>query len=42
MYTNKTYQDYYPFGKEMLSKQFSPNSYRFSFNGKEDDTEWMA
>ena len=32
--------DYYPFGKEMPGRQFSPNSYRFSFNGKEDDTEW--
>lgn len=32
--------DYFPFGKEMPGRQFNANSYRFSFNGKEDDTEW--
>jgi RHS repeat-associated protein len=36
-------QDYYPFGLSIDSRSFvasATNSYRYSFNGKEDDGEW--
>lgn len=38
-------QDYYPFGMSMPNRKWQGSaggSYRFSFNGKEDDTEWGA
>ncbi|HNW97512.1 MAG TPA: hypothetical protein PKK00_03755 [Bacteroidales bacterium] len=32
-------QDYYPFGMLMPGRNFSSNSYRFGFNGQENDNE---
>lgn len=31
--------DYYPFGQEMPGRVYSPASYRYGFNGKENDNE---
>jgi len=31
--------DYYPFGQEMPGRVYSPTSYRYGFNGKENDNE---
>ncbi|MDQ3190184.1 MAG: RHS repeat-associated core domain-containing protein [Bacteroidota bacterium] len=31
--------DYYPFGSEMPGRTFNSNSYRYAFNGKENDNE---
>ena len=31
--------DYYPFGQEMPGRTYSPNAYRYGFNGKEKDDE---
>jgi len=33
-------KDYYPFGLEMPGRSFSAPSYRYGFNGKEDDRDW--
>ncbi len=32
-------QDYYAFGQEMPGRNFSSNTYKFGFNGKENDNE---
>ncbi|MBK6483374.1 MAG: hypothetical protein IPG01_09640 [Chitinophagaceae bacterium] len=34
-------QDYYPGGMVMPERNFSAYEYPFSFNGKEDDSEWL-
>jgi RHS repeat-associated protein len=36
----KSAQDYYPFGMLMPDRNFSSDTYRHSFNGKEKDDEW--
>jgi RHS repeat-associated protein len=35
----KSSQDYYPFGMEMPGRKFSPEKYKFGFNGKLKDDE---
>jgi len=32
--------DYYPFGSAMAGRKFNQGTYRFGFNGKEEDSEW--
>jgi RHS repeat-associated protein len=34
--------DYYPFGSAMAGRKFNDNSYRFGFNGQEEDPEWKG
>jgi RHS repeat-associated protein len=38
----KAVYDYYPFGAIMNGRSYSPNDYRYSFNGKERDTEGLG
>lgn len=35
----QSYTDYYPFGGRMSSREFNIDSYRYGFNGKENDNE---
>ena len=35
-----TATDYFPFGMTMPGRSVAIDSYRYSFNGKEDDSEW--
>ncbi len=35
-----SYANYYPFGWKQPGRMFSPEDYRFAFNGKETDGEW--
>ena len=32
--------DYYPFGSAMAGRKYNQGTYRFGFNGKEEDSEW--
>ena len=32
--------DYYPFGSSMAGRKYNQGSYRYGFNGKEEDKEW--
>ncbi|NJN78024.1 MAG: hypothetical protein HC803_06535, partial [Saprospiraceae bacterium] len=32
--------DYYPFGSTMAGRKYNQGSYRYGFNGKEEDSEW--
>jgi len=32
--------DYYPFGSAMAGRKYNQGSYRYGFNGKEEDKEW--
>jgi RHS repeat-associated protein len=34
--------DYYPFGSAMAGRKFNDNSYRYGFNGQEEDPEWKG
>jgi hypothetical protein len=35
-------QDYYPFGMQMPGREYNTaGSYRYGFNGKEKDNEWL-
>ena len=34
--------DYYPFGSSMAGRKFNDNSYRYGFNGQEEDPEWKG
>lgn len=35
----RSFNDYYPFGMEMPGRKFNPGTYRYGFNGKENDNE---
>ena len=39
LYSDRTQNDYYPFGMVMPNRQYSIGGYRFGFNGKEMDNE---
>jgi RHS repeat-associated protein len=32
--------DYYPFGSAMAGRKYNQGTYRYGFNGKEEDSEW--
>jgi RHS repeat-associated protein len=34
--------DYYPFGSAMAGRKYNDNSYRYGFNGQEEDPEWKG
>jgi RHS repeat-associated protein len=38
----KSATDYYPFGQAIAGRKYNDNTYRYSFNGKENDNTWGA
>ncbi|MFT6937685.1 MAG: RHS repeat-associated protein [Saprospiraceae bacterium] len=34
--------DYYPFGSAMAGRKYNDDSYRYGFNGQEEDPEWKG
>jgi len=34
--------DYYPFGSAMAGRKYNDNSYRYGFNGQEEDPKWKG